>query len=71
MNNLDRKPAGGSPSKAFRLDKSNAKLWGVCSGIANYFNVDTTLVRIGFVIGALVGVGSLFLVYAAIALIAD
>lgn len=71
MNNLDRKPAGGPPSKAFRLDKSNAKLWGVCSGIANYFNVDTTLVRIGFVIGALVGVGSLFLVYAAIALIAD
>ena len=71
MSNLDHQPAGGPPSKSFRLDKSNAKLWGVCSGIANYFNVDTTLVRAGFVVGALVGVGSLFLVYAAIALIAD
>ena len=71
MSNLERKTAGGPPSDGFRLDKRNAKLWGVCSGIANYFNVDTTLVRLGFVVGALVGVGSLFLVYAAIALIAD
>ena len=75
MSNLERKTAGGPPKNngrdGFRLDKRNAKLWGVCSGIANYFNVDTTLVRLGFVVGALVGVGSLFLVYAAIALIAD
>ncbi|MXO90789.1 PspC domain-containing protein [Pontixanthobacter aquaemixtae] len=71
MSNLERKTAGGPPSSGFRLDKRNAKLWGVCSGIANYFNVDSTLVRIGFVAGTLIGFGSLLLVYAAIALIAD
>ncbi|WP_209348147.1 PspC domain-containing protein [Pontixanthobacter sp. CEM42] len=71
MSNLERKPAGGPPSNGFSLDKRNAKLWGVCSGIANYFNWDPMLVRIGFVAGTLIGFGSLLLVYAAIALIAD
>ncbi|WP_380873813.1 hypothetical protein ACFB49_43960 [Sphingomonas sp. DBB INV C78] len=31
----------------YYLDKSNAKLMGVCSGFANYTGVDTLLVRIG------------------------
>ncbi len=71
MNQIDHNPSGGPPSKDFRLDKSNAKLWGVCGGIANYFGVDATLVRIGFVAGTLIGFGSLLLVYLAVALIAD
>ncbi|MXP43133.1 PspC domain-containing protein [Allopontixanthobacter sediminis] len=75
MSNLDRSedrtPVGGSASKSFRLDKANGKIWGVCGGIANYFGIDATLVRIAFVLGALVGVGSLVLIYIAIALIAD
>lgn len=71
MSQLDRKGTGGSPSNTFRLDKGNAKLWGVCGGIANYFRIDPMLVRIGFVAGTLIGFGSLLLVYAAIALIAD
>lgn len=71
MSNLERRPAGGPPSKNFRLDKANAKLWGVCGGIANYFGIDVTLVRIGFVAGTLIGFGSLLLVYLAVALIAD
>lgn len=75
MSQLDRKnsnsPVAGSSSKTFRLDKSNAKIWGVCGGIANYFGIDATLVRIGFVAGTLIGLGSLLLVYIAIALIAD
>ena len=62
---------GGQPSKDFRLDRHNGKIWGVCSGIANYFGIDPMLVRIGFVAGTLIGFGSLILVYAAIALIAD
>ena len=44
---------------------------GVSAGIADYFNVDVTLVRLGWVIGTLVGFGSLILVYLAIGLIAD
>lgn len=57
--------------RSFQLDRRNGKVWGVCSGIANYFGIDTTLVRAGFVIGTLLGFGSLLLVYIAIALIAD
>lgn len=62
---------GGQPSKEFRLDRQNAKIWGVCAGIARYFGIDPMVVRIGFVAGTLIGFGSLILVYIAIALIAD
>jgi phage shock protein C len=41
--------------KTFTLDRRNGKLWGVCSGIANYFNVDPTFVRIGAVVVTLLG----------------
>ncbi|WP_324826850.1 PspC domain-containing protein [Qipengyuania zhejiangensis] len=59
------------PAKAFRLDRANGKMLGVCAGIARYFGIDTTLVRIGFVLGTLLGFGSFILIYLAIALIAD
>ena len=35
-------------SRGFRLDKTRGKIMGVCAGIANYFNVDATLVRVAF-----------------------
>ncbi|MCV0382238.1 MAG: PspC domain-containing protein [Erythrobacter sp.] len=60
-----------SPRQKFRLDKRNGKLMGVCAGIGNYFGVDTTLVRIAFVLGTLLGLGSFILIYLAIGLIAD
>jgi phage shock protein C len=41
--------------KKFSLDKRNAKFWGVCSGIGNYFGVDPTFVRIGAVVVTLLG----------------
>lgn len=63
----DSKP----PSTGFRLDKGNAKLFGVCAGIGRYFGIDPLLVRIGFVAGTLIGFGSFILIYLAIALIAD
>ncbi|MDZ4306706.1 PspC domain-containing protein [Allopontixanthobacter sp.] len=75
MSNLDhsknRTPVSGSASKNFRLDKAHGKIWGVCGGIANYFGIDATLVRVAFVLGTLIGFGSLLLVYVAIALIAN
>ena len=70
MTMLDRS-RDTSPTRAFRLNKRDGKLMGVCSGIADYFGIDTTLVRIGFVVGTLVGFGSLILVYLAVGLIAD
>ena len=57
--------------RGFHLDKANAKLMGVCSGIANSFGWDVTLVRVGFVAGTLLGFGSLLIVYLAIGLLAD
>ncbi|GMN12646.1 PspC domain-containing protein [Altererythrobacter sp. MTPC7] len=57
--------------KSFRLDRRDAKLAGVCGGIANYFDVDAFWIRLGFVAGTIIGFGSLVLVYIAIALIAD
>ena len=63
----DSKP----PRTSFRLDKSNAKLFGVCAGIGKYFGLDPLLVRIGFAAGALFGFGSFILIYLLIALVAD
>jgi phage shock protein C len=44
-----------SASTARRLFRSttDAKLAGVASGLARYFNIDPTLVRVGFVVAAL------------------
>lgn len=71
MSNLTKNnstpPSGGS----FRLDKPNGKLFGVCSGLANWSGVDALIWRIGFVAAVLLGVGFPVLIYLAIALIAD
>lgn len=60
-----------SASRGFRLDKVRGKVMGVCAGIANYFNVDVTLVRVAFAIATVLGFGSAILVYLLIGLIAD
>ena len=39
------------PAKSFALDRTNGKMMGVCSGIARYFDIDATWVRLGFVAG--------------------
>ncbi|AOL22999.1 phage shock protein C [Erythrobacter litoralis] len=69
MNKITRNNGGGQPG--FHLDKRNAKLAGVCGGIADYANVDVTIVRIAFVLGAFFSLGTAALIYLAIALIAD
>jgi phage shock protein C len=72
MSALDRQRADSAPATGgFRLNKERGKFMGVSAGIADYFNIDVTLVRLGWVIGTLVGFGSLILVYIAIGLIAD
>ncbi len=71
MNDVSKNNAGGPPSRNFQLDKPNAKLMGVCGGIGNYVGIDPMLVRVGFVIGGLVSVGTAGLIYVAIGLIAD
>lgn len=72
MSALSNRSGGRPPAgKAFRLDRTRGKLMGVCGGLANYFGLDATLVRIGFTVGALLSLGTAILVYLAIGLIAD
>ncbi|WP_353217143.1 PspC domain-containing protein [Sandarakinorhabdus sp.] len=56
--------------RQFLVNKTEAKIMGVCAGIANYFNIDATLVRIGFVAAALFGFGTPVILYLLIAFIA-
>ncbi|MDJ0978752.1 MAG: PspC domain-containing protein [Erythrobacter sp.] len=70
MNNITNRGDGGPPRK-FRLDKTDAKLAGVCGGIANYFGMDAMIVRLIFVAATLFGFGSPIIIYLIIALIAD
>ena len=72
MSALDRQRPAVTPARTgFRLDRTNGKIFGVCSGIANTFGIDPMLVRIGFAAGAILGFGSFILIYLAIALIAE
>ncbi len=42
------------PNTRFYLDKQQGKIAGVCAGIADYFGVDLTLVRVGWIASLLV-----------------
>lgn len=53
-----------------KLMKSrDKKIAGVCGGIAEYFNIDPTLVRIAFVIGTIATQGSFLLAYFILAVV--
>lgn len=51
-------------------DTSDAKIAGVCSGLAKYFDIDTNLVRVGFAAFTLAGGGSV-IAYLVLALLLD
>ena len=53
--------------KLYRSDE-NKMIAGVCGGIAEYFNIDSTLVRLAWVVFCLLG-GSVLLAYIIAALI--
>jgi phage shock protein C len=41
--------------KRFEVDRSEAKLMGVCAGLARAMGIDPTIIRIGFVVATIVG----------------
>jgi phage shock protein C len=55
----------------FYLDKRNKRFLGVCSGIADYFGWDVTLVRVAVFAGVFLSGGNLLIPYFAAAWIAD
>ncbi len=54
-----------------KLDKTNGKLMGVCSGLANWSGMDANILRIIFVLATIFGFGSAIIIYLAIGLIVD
>lgn len=54
--------------KLFKSD-TDKKLCGVCGGIAEYFNIDSTIVRLIWAVVTLFGFGTGLLVYILAALV--
>lgn len=50
-------------------DIDNKMLFGVCSGLSNYTGIDTSIIRLGFVFGAIFSGSALFWIYLVLALI--
>ncbi len=75
MSRIDRQTPGGSPDgppgKKLRLDKANAKVAGVCAGLADYFGTDANVMRLIFVLGTLLGAGTFLIIYLLIWLLVD
>ncbi len=46
-----------------KLNKENAKIAGVCAGLADYFKIDATFIRIAFIISVFLSLGTGFLAY--------
>jgi phage shock protein PspC (stress-responsive transcriptional regulator) len=55
-------------AKKFYRSRTDRKIWGVCGGLAAYFNVDPTLVRVLAVASLFVGTLGLW-IYLILALV--
>ena len=49
--------------KKLRRSNIDRMISGVCGGIANYLNMDSTIIRIIFAILTVVGIGSPIIIY--------
>ena len=71
-NSATIQPIKGNPKMTkLMLDRTNKKIWGVCSGLANWTGMNATVVRVIFVLATLFGFGSALLIYVALGLILD
>jgi phage shock protein C len=50
-------------SKKLYRSRNNRMIAGVCAGLAEFFGVDPTVIRLLFAAGALIGFGSFILIY--------
>jgi phage shock protein C len=62
---MTEQPSGPSttPRKRLTRSRNDRMISGVCGGIAEYFGVDSTLVRILVVVLTVLGFGSLLIAY--------
>jgi phage shock protein C len=59
---IRRKIMNPETRKLYR-SRNNRMIAGVCAGLAEFFGIDATVVRLVFAAGALVGFGSFILIY--------
>lgn len=57
--------------KPFRVNRAEAKVMGVCAGIADHFDVDVTLVRVGVALAVLVTFPLVLIAYFILAALAQ
>jgi phage shock protein C len=51
------------PEKRLYRSRSTRVIAGICGGLADFFSLDVTLIRLLFVLGVIFGFGSLLVVY--------
>lgn len=68
QDNIEQEYGGNSMDKKLTKSQSNRMLCGVCAGLAEYFNVDPTVIRLLWVILTFCG-GSGILAYIIAAII--
>jgi phage shock protein C len=56
-------------TKLFRRSLTDRKLFGICGGMGEYFNIDSTIVRIAYAVFTLLSVGTGILLYLLMCLI--
>jgi phage shock protein C len=50
-------------SRKLYRSRTDRMIFGICTGLAEFFGIDPTVVRLVFAAGALLGFGSFILIY--------
>ncbi|HKI45596.1 MAG TPA: PspC domain-containing protein [Balneolales bacterium] len=66
---VEAEPYALRQHKKLTRSRTDKKMFGVCGGIANYFGVSATFVRLMFVIATLLGYGFPIILYLAMAIV--
>ena len=61
----------GSYRRPFRVNKAEAKVMGVCAGIADHFDMDVSLVRVGMALAVLMTFPMMLVAYFIVAMVAS
>jgi phage shock protein C len=60
---MTQNPYSQAPYRQLRRSQVNRKIAGVCGGVAEYFKVDPTLVRLAFIVVSVLTGGVFLLAY--------
>jgi phage shock protein PspC (stress-responsive transcriptional regulator) len=58
-----QRPGQQQPYRQLRRSATNRKLAGVCGGVADYFQVDPTFIRVAFLVVSVLTGGAFLLAY--------